>query len=237
MKVNRIFSADIYEKIIHANQDKKADIFRYDLMQPFERKWACYQVPMKAKVPGGYDVVMASEMLGILPPRLIDDSWSEKVDLIKSEKLWNLCQTSIERSFKYFLDKGITLYVEDYLYTILLADPDSIYTKLSDGYSGDGGIPGYIFATILPNEFTMSRLPAALAHECNHNIRFQHIKWRNDITLAEMMITEGLAENFAVLQNGIDNLGPWVSKVSMEELEDYIKPIIKEGLSLQGLDN
>jgi uncharacterized protein YjaZ len=144
MKVNRIFSADIYEKIIYANQEKKADIFRYDLMQPFERKWACYQVPMKAKVPGGYDVVMASEMLGILPPRLIDDSWSEKVDLIKSEKLWNLCQTSIERSFKYFIDKGITLYVEDYLYTILLADPASIYTKLSDGYSGDGGIPGYI---------------------------------------------------------------------------------------------
>jgi uncharacterized protein YjaZ len=94
-----------------------------------------------------------------------------------------------------------------------------------------------IFATILPNEFTMSRLPAALAHECNHNIRFQHIKWRNDITLAEMMITEGLAENFAVLQYGIENMGPWVSKVSMEELEDYIKPIIKEGLFLKGLDN
>ncbi len=237
MKVEKIYSADIYEKIINAEGEKKLDLFRYELMQPFEKKWACYQIPIKAKVPGGYDVVMASEMLGILPPRLMDESWREKVSLIKSEKFWDLCQASIENSLQYFVEKGIPLHIENYLYTILLANPDSVYTKLSDGYAGDGGIPGYLFATIDPNEFTMNRLPSALAHECNHNVRFQHIKWRNDITLEEMMITEGLAENFAVALNGIENLGPWVSKVSLEELNSYIKPIIKEGLKLQGLDN
>jgi len=237
MKVNRVYSTDIYEKIIYAEADKKADIFRYELMQPFEKKWACYQIPIKAKMTGGYDVVMACEMMGILPPRLIDDSWKDKVELLKSDTFWSLCHSSIEKSLKYFTDKGITLYVEEYLYTVLLANPDSIYTKLSDGYGGDGGIPGFIFATIVPNEFTMYRLPAALAHECNHNIRFQHIKWKNDITLAEMMISEGLAENFAVLLNGIENLGPWVSKISMEELDNYIKPIIKDELNIQGLEN
>lgn len=237
MKVSRVYSPDIYEKIINSEEKKKPDIFRYELMQPFEKKWACYQVPLKAKTTGGYDVVMASEMLGILPPRLMNESWKDKVELIKNDRFWNLCQSSIENSLKYFIDNGIELYVKDYLYTVLLANPDSIYTKLSDGYAGDGGIPGYIFATLLPNEFTMNRLPAALAHECNHNVRFQHIKWRNDITLAEMMITEGLAENFAVLLNGLENMGPWVSNVSIEELNDYIKPIIKEGLGLQGLDN
>jgi len=237
MKVNSVFSADIYEKIINAEENKKADIFRYELMQPFEKKWACYQIPIKAKKTGGYDVVRASEMLGILPPRLINESWKDKVESLKSDKIWNLCHSSIEKSLNYFIDKGIELYVEDYLYTILLSNPESIYTKLSDGYGGDGGIPGYIFATILPNEFTINRLPAALTHECNHNVRFQYIKWRNDITLAEMMITEGLAENFAVLLNGIENMGPWVSKISIEELNEYIKPIIKDGLNMQGLDN
>lgn len=237
MKINRVYSADIYEIIINANEDKKEDIFRYELMKPFENKWACYQIPIKAKVSGGYDVVMASEMLGILPPRLIDESWKDSVDLIKSETFWKLCHSSIENSLNYFLDKGVELTVAEYLYTILLANPESIYTKLSDGYAGDGGIPGYIFGTILPDEFTMNRLPSALAHECNHNVRFQYIKWRNDITLAEMMITEGLAENFAVLLNGIENMGPWVSRVSEEELNQYIKPIIKEGFHIQGLDN
>jgi len=237
MKVNRVYSTDIYEKIIYAEEDKKADIFRFELMQPFEKKWACYQIPIKAKITGGYDVVMACEMMGILPPRLIDDSWKDKVELLKSDELWSLCHSSIEKSLKYFTDNGIALYVEDYLYTVLLANPDSIYMKLSDGYSGEGGIPGFIFATIIPNEYTMNRLPATLAHECNHNIRFQYIKWKNDITLAEMMIAEGLAENFAVLQNGIENLGPWVSKISIEELDNYIKPIIKDGLNIQGLEN
>lgn len=117
-----------------------------------------------------------------------------------------------------------------------MANPESIYTKLSDGYSGDGGIPGYILAFIQPNEFTIKRLPAAVAHECNHIVRFQHIRWSNDITLAEMMIVEGLAENFAVSLYGEENLGPWVSKIDRKELDDYIKPITKEGLKVQGMD-
>jgi uncharacterized protein YjaZ len=237
MQVKRVYSTDIYEKIMNASSEKKEDIYRYELMMPFEKKWACYNVPIRAKAAGGYDVVMASEMLGIMPPKLIDQSWKDAITCLKDESLWTACQQSIERSLHTFQDKGVELFVDDYLYTILLANPDSIYTKLSDGYAGDGGIPGYIFATILPNEFTMRRLPAALAHECNHNVRFQHIRWSNDISLAEMMIVEGLAENFAVSIYGEENLGPWVSKVDPEELEDYIKPIIKEGLTAQGMDN
>jgi uncharacterized protein YjaZ len=236
MQVNRVYSTDIYKKIINAADDKKADIFRYELMKPFEKKWGCYNVPIKARTTGGYDVVMASEMLGILPPSLIDSSWKAAVESLRDPHLWDACQHSLERSLKAFSDRGVELFVEDYLYTILLANPDSIYTKLSDGYAGDGGIPGYIFAIMLPNAFTMKRLPAALAHEANHNVRFQHIKWSNDITLAEMMIVEGLAENFAVSLYGEENLGSWVSKLDKEELEEYVKPIIKEVLTVQGMD-
>lgn len=236
MQIKRIYSTDIYEKIMNAPKKRKEDIYRYELMKPFEKKWECYNVPIKSKSPGGYDVVMASEMLGILPPRLIDSTWQEIIECLRDIKLWESCQNSIERSLQAFCDMGIPLLVEDYIYTILLANPDSIYTKLSDGYSGDGGIPGYILAFIQPNEFTIKRLPAAVAHECNHNVRFQHIRWSNDITLAEMMIVEGLAENFAVSMYGEENLGPWVSKIDRKELDDYIKPIIKEGLKVQGMD-
>lgn len=38
-------------------------------------------------------------------------------------------------------------------------------------------------------------MPTALAHECNHNVRFQFEKWSDDISLAGRMVTEGLAEN------------------------------------------
>lgn len=237
MNIECINSTSIYEKIMKASDDEKENIYRYELMKPFEKKWACYQVPICPKTPGGYDVIMASTLLGILPPQCIDDTWEERIKLLGEDKLWKDCQESMEKSFQYFLNHGVELLVDTYRFTIVLANPDSVYTKLSDGYCGDGGIPGYIILMVLPNAFTLDRLKTAMAHECNHNVRYQHIKWRNDITLAEMMVTEGLAENFAVSLYGIENLGPWVSKVSEEELREYIIPIIKEGLDTQGFDN
>lgn len=237
IKVEALRSDGIYKKIREAPLEKKNDIYRYELMKPFEKKWDCYNVPIKAAKPHGYDVIMASGMLGYLLPEKIDERLSESISLLNDSRFWNNCRESIERSIKCFTDAEIELPVKEYLYTVLLADPTSPYLIMSDNYCGDGGIPGYIFATLVPSEYTKSRLPVALAHETNHNIRFQFIKWHNDITLAEMMVSEGIAENFAAYLFGEENVGPWVSKTDMETLNGYIKPIIREGLDVQGLDN
>ena len=98
-------------------------------------------------------------------------------------------------------------------------------------------IPEYIISWLIPNEYTLEHLPVALAHETNHNIRFQFIEWKNDITLGEMMISEGLAENFAIFLYGEDKAGPWVTKTDMITLNEYIKPIIQDGLNVQGFEN
>lgn len=237
MNIDNIRSDEIYKKILAAPKDNKADIYRYELMKPFEKKWACYNVPLKAKLENGYDVVMASNMLGYLAPGKVDESQEESIRLLSSNSFWTSCQVSIEDALSRFERAGVELPVQDYLYTILLADPRSPYTILSDGYSGDGGIPGYIFGAIVPNDYTINRIPAALAHECNHNVRFQFEKWRNDITLGGMMITEGLAENFATSIYGEEKLGPWVSKVDMDTLNNYIKPLIRDELDIQGMEN
>lgn len=126
---------------------------------------------------------------------------------------------------------------KEYAFTILLANAKNPYIILNDGYCGDGGIPGYIFSWLLPNEYTLSHLHVALAHETNHNVRFQFIKWKNDITLGEMIVNEGLAENFATFLYGEDKAGPWVTKTGIETLNEYIKPIIRDGLNVQGLEN
>ncbi|MCI6854880.1 MAG: DUF2268 domain-containing protein [Firmicutes bacterium] len=55
---------------------------------------------------------------------------------------------------------------------------------------GDGGIPGYIIGSIVPNERSLSLLPVALAHETNHNVRWQFMKWSSQITLADMIVSE-----------------------------------------------
>lgn len=237
MEIKNIRSDEIYKKIIAAPREKRNDIFRYEMMKPFEKKWACYNIPLKAKQENSYDVVMASGMLGYLAPAEIDENQTENVHLLSDNAFWESCQTAIENALGRFERAGIALPVQNYLYTILLANPQSPYTLLSDGYSGDGGIPGYIFGAITPNAYTIARIPAALAHECNHNVRFQFEKWRDDISLAGMMVTEGLAENYATSIYGEEMLGPWVSKIDANTLTHSIKPIIKGALDAAGMDN
>ena len=55
----------------------------------------------------------------------------------------------------------MNLRVSDYVFTILLGNPNSPSLMLNEGYSGDGGIPGYILCTFLPNEYTIPRMKAA----------------------------------------------------------------------------
>lgn len=237
MEIKTIRSDEVYHKLLTAPQDKKNDIYRYELMAPFQKKWELIHVPMKAAVPGGYDVIMASSMLGFLEPEKVDDSQKENIEKISEEALWKVSGQTVSRSLQRFEEAGIELPVQEYTFSILLANAENPYIVLSEGYCGDGGIPGYIIVYLVPDEFTMKRLPAAVAHEVNHNVRFQKIAWRNDITLGEMMVSEGLAENFAVHLFGKECVGPWVTKTDLTELHEYVKPIIKEGLGVQGLEN
>ena len=237
MKMTSIRSDGVYSKIMNAPAEKKNDIYRYELMMPFEKKWACYNVPMKASTPNGYDVIMASEMLGHIAPNHVDETQRSNIESISSDELWFTCEQSIEKSLECFTVRGMELPVKEYLYSILLAQPENPYIILSEGYMGDGGIPGYIFVWLVPSEYTVDRLPVCLAHETNHNVRFQFIKWKNDITLGEMIVSEGIAENFATYLYGEDKAGPWVTKTSMKVLNDYIKPIIHDGLNVQGLES
>ena len=237
IKVTSVRSDTIYRKIMTAPAQKKNDIYRYEMMKPFEKKWACYNVPMKAPQPNGYDVIMASGMLGFLLPEKITQDVENSIAMLEDNQFWHNCQCSIERSIDCFTKAGIELPVKEYLYTVLLADPENPYSILNDNYCGDGGIPGYLFTWFVPSEHTMKRLPVTLAHETNHNVRFQFEKFRNDISLGAMMVSEGLAENFAVFLYGEKQAGPWVSKTDMETLNGYIKPIIHEALGVQGLEN
>ena len=233
--VRALRTGDAYARMIAAPAAKRADLYRHELMAPFKAKWDCYRVPLRPAQPGGYDVVMASEMLGILPPAHVDESWADAAHRLADDDLWHASQQAVERALARFVERDIQLPVQDYLFSILLGNPDNPALAASDGYCGDGGIPGYVLAWLVPSDDTVRRLPAALAHETNHNVRFQFIAWRDDITLGEMMVSEGLAENFAVSLYGEENAGPWVTKTSADVLESTVKPAIRTALDVQGM--
>ena len=226
MIVKRVYSPDIYRKIMNADQDKKDDIYRYEVMLPFKGKWDCYHIPIKASKKGAYDIIMANNRMGLFPPSKVNSD----------QNLWDACQKSIENALERFISKGIELKVSEYLFSVFLADPENAYTIMNEGYCGDGGIPGFVMGWLIPNENNLKKLPAALAHETNHNVRYQFIKWTNDITLGEMLVGEGLAENYATAIYGEEFLGPWVAKTD-PELLPLIKEIIYDGLNATGFEN
>lgn len=106
MNAKAIRSDSIYEKIRLAPDDKKNDIYRYELMMPFERKWAYYNVPMKAKAPGGYDVIMASRMFGHIEPTKVDETQKQNIQLISDDELWEKCEVAIRKSLNCFTQIG-----------------------------------------------------------------------------------------------------------------------------------
>ena len=50
-------------------------------------------------------------------------------------------------------------------------------------------------------------------------------------TLADMIVSEGLAETFAATLFGEDKVGKWVRDTTPETLRDVVKPLIRENLT------
>ena len=57
MKVTAIRSDAIYRKMIDVSQIEKENLYRNELMKPFEFKWMCVGIPLKAEAEGGFDVM------------------------------------------------------------------------------------------------------------------------------------------------------------------------------------
>ncbi len=237
MNIKAIRSDEIYRKMMNATNEEKENIYRYDLMKPFEFKWQCIGIPLKSEAVGGYDVVSASGMGGDYTPSQITNERLAEIEQISDNAFWSACENSIRNTLEGFEAHGITLPTQDYIFTVILNNPQNPMFAMTGDYCGDGGIPGYIIGTIIPNEKSLKMLPVALAHEANHNVRWQFMQWNPNITLADMIVSEGLAENFVASMFGEDKIGKWVTETSPETLGTVIKSMIKANLMESDFNN
>ncbi|GAB2548095.1 DUF2268 domain-containing putative Zn-dependent protease [Gracilibacillus alcaliphilus] len=234
MNIKMLRSDKIYQKVIAAPPSEKKELYRQEMLGPYKGKWEIQQIPFRADDEHGFDVLTINNMAH-LSPEMITPEIEPELKLISSDTLWDELKQTMELCFNQFSQQGITLPVSDYLFTILLGNPNSQILNLSEGYSGEGGIPGYMICSLIPNDYTLKRLKPALAHECNHNVRYQFIEWNEKINLGELIVSEGLAENFATSLYGENLIGPWVSKTDANTLNNIIKPILGEHLEITGL--
>lgn len=233
-EVKLVDSLSFYERCLHSQVDENS--FRYEIMQPFEEMWRYLSVPLVPKTPGGYDVVMASEMLGIWTPRKEIELIKSKVTPLKDTNIFSQYNQVINESVQLFNDIGYDIPVNEFRLNILLGDPENNILMASEGYSGFGGIPGYILLIVVPNAFNRTRLKSALAHEFNHNVRFTYEPFNHgDVSVEDYLVIEGLAEVFAETLYGVEQRGPWVQEYDQEELE-YTIEVMKSGRKARGFD-
>lgn len=235
MNIKTLRSDRIYQKVAQASPEEKLELFRNEMMAPFMKQWQIQQIPFKAEEPHGFDVIAFNSMMHRSPDQ-ITPQLSEEIGLISSESFWQECEEAVKKSLSLFVEHGINLPVTDYLFTVQLGNPENRSLTINEGYSGFGGIPGFIWGTLLPNGYTIPRMKVALAHECNHNVRYQFIRWDHTVHLVELIVSEGLAENYATLMFGEEWLGPWVTKTNADTLNRHIKPVIREKLNVTGFD-
>ena len=212
------------------------DEFRYELMTPVKTMWDYLNAPIKPKTVGGYDVVMASEMLGIWTPKKDFALIENKIDPLKETFIFEEASKVIERCISMFNDINYSIPLDSITLNILLGDKENSILTASHGYSGFGGIPGFILLIVIPNSFNKTRLKSALAHEFNHNVRFTYEPFNHgNVSVEEYLVIEGLAEVFAEEIYGSDYRGPWVQGYDDEEMT-YTIEVIKDGRHRKGFE-
>ncbi|MGO8220650.1 DUF2268 domain-containing protein [Rhizobium ruizarguesonis] len=205
-------------KLDSISLDHRADFFRHSIMSDFRPFWECLRVPFQAKKTGGYDIVMAWKMLGGFDPEnstlqaiAIVEKFADGGAFGKIKASLNLCE-------RKFAEKGFTLSPVPMRVMLLPGNPDSTSLKANLGFTGMGGIPGYMLLISSGSNYTLDRLEYLAAHEFSHQVKLSLEPWRNDISLAEYMVLEGLAEALVRDIYGDGALGPWVTSLDAEEL-------------------
>lgn len=220
-----------YHTLFQNPIEKRADYFRYEMMKPFEQMWHYLNVPLKSKQPGGYDVLMATQMLGYLN---VNDTERGLLGLSLLEQLDVL--TTAGHTLSHCLDimtqHSLIISAEQLRIGIYLADPDKL--ALQDGTCGFGGIPGFIQISLYPNAYNGARLPALIAHEFHHNIRFSYFDWdHGNVSVGDYVVIEGLADSFAQHLYGDQVMGPWITSIQGDELA-YCTEIIHDAFTIKG---
>lgn len=110
-----------YEKLFSMEEEKE-DFYRYSMMKPFEKMWNIINVPLKANQPNGYDVIMATKMLGYLD---ISNTETGKIALEKLKEIQAL-QTAYDtlKTCVMFIQKNnLKINADELKFGMYIADP------------------------------------------------------------------------------------------------------------------
>jgi len=219
-----------YQAIVDAaTSADKQHLFEDELIAPFKPAIATL---MNTAVED-LNVVDTVSNWGFLLPDDLDDIPHALSKLIEFGA-WDKSRQILAHCAQQFAPYESKIAIDTITYGLFLGRPNHA-NPLDRGYTGMGGIPSVIFAVYSdPNDYNLGKFEGLLAHEFHHNVHLSLFPWHYmEITLAQWMIYEGMAESFATAIYGDNMLGYYVDDFDDSEL-DTTKHIIGENLGIKG---
>ncbi len=224
-----------YRKIIaESDIEKKREIFREELVGPFEGMFRAFGATTRPQ-PGGNDALVLLKSWSFLMPEMLDEGAIDSIQTFERAGALKLCEQTMNDVLQRFTNRAVD--GPQHIQVGIFLQDSSKMDSSDRGYTGFGGIPGYIMLNYGEvTDFNLARLRAALAHEAHHNIYgFGRVWDPAGITVGKYIIMEGLAESFAASLYGEELVGPWITDFNMADMP-RVKAIIKNGLNIKGFD-
>lgn len=235
MQFKIINTETIYRRLL-AEPDAAAReaIFHDELVAPFRGM---------VNVFGGGDGLAMFRMWGMSPEHFAGEkrAWMEEtVNRLAAADAWTQTAQALDEGYAAFAPAHDRISLDEIVFGLVISDMGAVPGQR--GYSGFGGIPGWIMTVYgEANDYTLPRVKAATVHELHHNLAGAAGMGMGGNTnimttsVGEYMIGEGLAESFAAELYGEDKVGFWVTDFDSSRLEET-KRIIYDALEKTGFD-
>jgi uncharacterized protein YjaZ len=234
MQAHFVRADAIYHEIINAPDiETKRQIYRDKLVQPWK--------PMMDMVSGMWGAQDSDDFAGarlwgwVLPEQLT--SVPDVLQKLEAVDAWQTATAALNTGVEAFAPFAERIPLDSVEGWLVIADPQRTDTS---GYGYTGAIdfmqPRFICQYDTPNERNLRALPGCVVHEFNHVVRGRVFPWNiQQVTVAEYIVHEGLAESFATELFGADVLGFYVTELDAAGYATA-KSLIKDGLDKTGFD-
>lgn len=114
-----------YETLLSLPLEKRENFFRYTMMKPFEGMWNTINVPLKAKQKNGYDVMMATQMLGYLDIKE-SDTVRKALNDLKAVEASDIAKKALKRCIEFSKAANLEVAAEELKFGMYIADPEKL---------------------------------------------------------------------------------------------------------------
>jgi uncharacterized protein YjaZ len=230
MRFNMIDTQAIYRRLLATtNAAQREEIFRNEVVAPLEGL---------SKVFGGGDAIALFRQWGMSADQVASDrrEWFvTTLDQLAANDAWGKTALALDDAQKAFAPYADRIPLDLIQFALVIADTKPL-NPLDRGYTGFGGVPGYILVVYgEANDYALKRIQGATVHELHHNIRFKLFPFTMQISVGDYIVAEGMAESLAVELYGEEVVGYYVTDFSEQELETA-KRMIGGALNVTGFN-